>query len=146
MAKRPVQLTMQMGRLATSHWRRGALRRKEAIGEALRRALDGCTTVDGRPLDRETVSTELSRLVGENVSVHAINNWVAEGKDDRRIPLEYAEALTLITGDRGILDAALGHYRVLDEEEVGYLELGRIVAEERKRAKEKRRVLEKLKA
>ena len=145
MSRKPIQLTMQMSRLRTSRLRGGALRRKESVCEALRKALDGCKDLNGSPLDRETVSKELSRLVGESVSVHTINNWCAEGKENRRFPLEYAEALALITGDRGILDAALGEgFRMLDEEETAYLELGRIVAEERARSKKKRQVLERI--
>lgn len=145
MARKPIQLTMAMSRSRTSHLRAGALRRKEAVTEALKQALDGCRTLDGAPIDRETVAKELSRLVGETVSVHTLNNWCAEGKENRRLPLEYAEALALITGDRRILDAALGqNFRVLDETDSAYLELGKIVADERERSKRKRQVLERI--
>lgn len=116
------------------------MRVKESVREALKSALDGCE------MDRETVAREISRLVGEEVSVHSLNNWCAEGKSDRRIPLEYAAAVVAITGNRGVLDAALGviGYRVLAPEEEDVLELGRITLEERSRRKAKRRVLERL--
>jgi len=139
------QLTIQMSGLRTVRLRAGALRRKEPVREALKRALDECRDANGNPMDREAVSKELSRLVGQQVSVHALNNWCAEGKEDRRLPLEYAEALALITGDRGILEAAFGtSFRVLSDEDAAYLDLGRIVAEERTRSKRKRQVLERI--
>lgn len=145
MPRKPIQLTMQMSKSRTARLRAGALRRKEPVTEALKQALDGCKSLDGAPMDRETVAKELSRLVGEPVSIHTINNWCAEGKENRRFPLEYAEALALITGDRRILDAALGaSFRALDDEETAFLELGRIVAEERARSRAKRQVMEKL--
>jgi len=130
-----------MSSLPTGNRRAGSLRVKEGVKEALKQALDRCG------LDRETVADELSRLVGEPVSVHTVNNWVADAKGDRRFPLEYAGALTAITGDVGFLQAALAGgagIKVLAPEEVAYYELGKITAEERARRKRKRAVLEKI--
>jgi len=137
-----MQLTMHMSRLASFRMRAGSLRRKESVSEALRRVLDGCRNLDGSPVDRETISKELSRLVGENISVHTLNNWCAQGKENRRFPLEYAEAIALITGDRGIVDAAFVHFRVLDELEVPLFEMGKLVIEDRSRSRRRREMLE----
>jgi len=37
-------------------------------------------------LCRENVAKELSRLVGEKISIHTLNNWCAAGKHNRRFP------------------------------------------------------------
>lgn len=103
-------------------------------------ALDACG------LDREAVARELSRLVGEAVSVHTVNNWCATEKSDRRVPLEYAAALVAITGDASILRAALevAGFRVLGPEDVPVYELGRIAVEETRRRRAKRAVMERI--
>jgi len=103
--------------------RAGSGRRQEAVKEALRQALEG--------LDREEVAAELSRLTGEAVSVHALANWAAPEKRDRRLPLEYAGALAEITRDAGIMEAALpAGWRVLRPEDVAVYEYGRMTIEE----------------
>ena len=103
-------------------------------------ALAGCN------MSREDLARELSRMVGEEISVHTVNNWCAEGKNNRRFPLEYAAALAVITGSRQILDAAIrvAGFRVLDSEESAYFELGVIEAQERKRRKEKAKIIERI--
>lgn len=140
MSGKPIQLTFRMSKSRGVNLRAGSLRVKESVREALKAALEGCG------IDRETVATELSRLVGEQISVHTVNNWVADGKGDRRIPLEYAGALAVITGDKRILEAALGSagFKVLTEDETPYFELGLVVAEEKARAKRKRKALERI--
>jgi hypothetical protein len=138
METKPIQLTFQMSRSRGASLRAGSLRVKESVREALKRAVEACE------MDRETIARELSRLVGEDVSIHTLNNWIADGKHDRRVPLEYAEALALITGDRGILDAAFSTFRVLDESQAPYYDLGVIEAEDRARRKAKRKALERI--
>ncbi len=120
--------------------RAGSLRTKESVTEALRTALDKSG------LDREAVAHELSRLVGEDVSVHTINNWCAEGAHNRRIPLEFAAALAVITGSADILDAAVkvAGFRVLDREQAPYYELGVLTAEERTRRKRKKQIEDRI--
>lgn len=138
MVDSPTQLALFKSKSRTSHLRAGALRVKEAQHEALKRALNDCD------LDREEVAKEMSRLVGEEISVHALNNWCAEGKSNRRFPLECAKALALITGDTDILEAALGpDFVVLDEAGQVCLEYGQLVLEDRVRAKRKRQLQEK---
>lgn len=132
------QLPLPLTKTRTSHLRAGSLRVKEALHEAVKRALNGCV------LDREDVAKELSRLVGEEISVHALNNWCAEGKTNRRFPLECAKALALITGDTGILDAALGpEFEALDEDGRVCLEYGEMVLEDQMRNKRKRELKER---
>ncbi|MBU4243471.1 MAG: hypothetical protein KUA35_10310 [Pseudodesulfovibrio sp.] len=129
-----VQLTLPMSTLASQTHKAGGLRCKEAVKEALRRALANCG------LSREVVADELSRLTGEAVSVHAVNNWAAPGKGDRSIPLDQLAALTVITGDPGPARAALecAGLAVLMPEQTPLYELGRITAEDRERAKQRK--------
>ena len=134
-----------MSRLRTADIKAGALRRKEAVHEALKRSLDECTDLDGRPVDRETIAVELSRLVGEHISVHTLNGWCGESKENRMLPLERAEALAIITNDRRILEAAMSRYRVIDEKGVAFLEIGMFVVDERERNKRKRQLFERAK-
>jgi len=120
----------------------GSLRTSETVKEALRTALRNCG------LSRETVADELTRLTGEAVSIHQINNWAAPGKDDRSIPLEQLAALTFVTGDAGLARAALScaGWAVLRPDEVPYFELGRMAAEDRERTRKKREILERIKS
>lgn len=137
MVGKSVQLQIPLTKFRTSHLRAGSLRVKEAQHEALKRALNG--------LDRDEVAKELTRLVGEEISKHTINNWCSEGKTNRRFPLECAKALVLITGDRGILDAALEpEFRALDEDGQACLEYGELVLEDKVRSKRKRQLQERV--
>ncbi|MBF0482809.1 MAG: hypothetical protein HQK81_06350 [Desulfovibrionaceae bacterium] len=131
-----VQLTLPLSSLPTAGMRAGALRTHEAVKEALTAALARSG------LDREYVTSELSRLVGENVSIHTINNWTSGAKNDRRLPLEYAAALAVILDDTTILEAALGGagFMVLHPRDVPVFELGRLTVEERKHGRRKREV------
>ncbi|WP_285908107.1 hypothetical protein [Pseudodesulfovibrio pelocollis] len=137
-----VQLTLPLSSLPSQRRKAGSLRASEAVNEALRHALANCG------LSRETVADELTRLTGEAVSVHAVNNWAAPGKGDRRIPLELLAALTEVTGDPGIARAALAPagLTVLTAEQTPLFELGRITAEDRERAKRRKELWEKIKA
>lgn len=135
-----VQLTLPLSSLPSQKLKAGSLRTSEAVKEALRQALRSCG------LSRDTVADELTRLTGESVSIHQINNWAAPGKDDRSIPLEQLAALTAVTGDAGLARAALAcaGWAVLHPDEVPIFELGRITAEDKARAKRKRELWEKI--
>ena len=134
-----VQLTLPLSSLPTASMQAGSLRRREAVNEAFRIALDASG------LSREYVAGELSRLTGDQVSIHHINNWTAESKDDRRIPLEYAAALTVILGDARILAAACpAGYLVLPPDEAAVYELGRVVVDELRRSRKKKELWERI--
>lgn len=135
-----VQLTLPLSSLASQSRKAGSLRCKEGVKEALRSALANCG------LSREIVADELSRLTGESVSIHHINNWAAAGKTDRSVPLDMLAALTIVTGDPGPARVALerGGLVVLEPDQVPYFELGRITAEDRERAKRKKEIMEQI--
>ncbi|SNS05985.1 hypothetical protein SAMN04488503_2500 [Humidesulfovibrio mexicanus] len=137
-----VQLTLPLSSLPSQKLKAGSLRTSETVKEALRQALRSCG------LSRETVADELTRLTGENVSIHQINNWTSTAKEDRSIPLEQLAALTIVTGDAGLARAALecSGWSVLAPEQHAYYELGRMTAEDRTRHRKKRDLLERIKA
>jgi len=136
-----VQLTLPLSEIPSGRQESGTLRTKERVKAALKRGLSEC----GIP--RDVIAEELSRLTGEHVSIHSLNNWVAPGKDDRTLPLEYAAALTVITGDMRIVQAALSCAGILtlSEKEAQFYHLGKLVAEERSRAKTKRELFDRIK-
>ncbi|MGE4293924.1 MAG: hypothetical protein AB7E32_17165 [Desulfovibrio sp.] len=138
--KRMVQLTLPLSSLPSQRLQNGSLRTCEGVQDALSRALARCG------LSREIVAEEISRLTGHEVSIHTLNNWAAESKSDRPTPLQALAALVAVTGDPGLVEAALAGtgYRLLPPEDVAYYELGRMVAEEKERAKQKRKIWEKI--
>ena len=135
-----VQLTLPMSSLASQRLKAGKLRAKEAVKEAITESIRGCG------LSRDVIADEMSRLTGESISIHAINNWTAPGKTDRSMPLEYAPALAIVTGDAGALRvvAEAAGYVLLEPGDVPLYELGKITAEDRERAKRKRELWEKI--
>jgi hypothetical protein len=137
---RVVQLTLPLSEIPSGRRESGTLRTKERVKAALKDGFAKCG------LPREVIAEELTRLTGESISVHSLNNWVAPGKEDRSLPLEYAAALTVITGDIRIVQAALScaGLLVLSDEEASYYQLGKLVAEERARAKKKRQLFDKI--
>ena len=139
MVAKPIQMQLPLTKNRTDHLRAGSQRTKEAMHEALKRALNHC------PLSREEVAKELSRLVGEEISICTLNNWCAEGKTNRRFPLECVKAMVLITGETGILAAALEpEFMALDEDGQACLEYGELVLEDQVRAKRKRQLKERV--
>lgn len=127
-----IQTELFPTKFPTSRMRAGSLRVKEAVLEALKSALNDCE------IPRDELAKEMSRLVGEDVSIHMINNCCAEGKGNRRFPLEYAKALALITQDRRLIDAALGpEFESIGDDERVFLEYGREVLENKIRAKKR---------
>lgn len=120
--------------------RAGSLRAKESVREALSLALDACE------LEREEVAEELSRLVGEDVSVHTLHSYTAHSKGNRRLPLEYAAALAVVLGDASIITAALAGsgYTVIDQEGLDVLEYGRLQLARKELAQRERDIRERL--
>lgn len=137
-----VQLTLPLSSLPSQQRKTGSLRTSETVKEALRAALRACG------LSREVVADELTRLTGEPVSIHQINNWAAPGKGDRSIPLEQLAALTAVTGDAGLARAALScaGWTILRPDEVPYFELGRMAAEDRARTRKRREIMDRIKS
>lgn len=139
-AIRARQLNLPFSNLRSFDEPAGSCSRKSAVQEALKRTLRDCQ------LSREEIAEEMSRLVSEKITVNHIANWTAESKNGWRMPLEYAAAFFVITGDPGIIKAALSGsgIGVMDDREYAFYELGKLVAEERQRGKKKRRVMEEL--
>jgi hypothetical protein len=135
-----VQLTLPLSELPSQKRRAGSLRAKEAVKDTLRQALRQCG------LSRETVADELSRLTGDKIGVHTVNNWAAPEKTDRPVPLEYAAALAVVTGDAGVIRAAVeaAGLVVLTAEEAPLYELGKLTAEDRQRAALKKALFERI--
>lgn len=140
MSKAPQKIDRQL-RLpftAPEPERAGDYRHKEAVREALNIALKHCE------LSREEIAEEMSRITGDKITAHHLNNWVAEcKKSDWRFPLEYAAALMVVTGDYGILQAALKWtgLKIITQEEGKLLEYGRIMVEEKLKKKKKQALL-----
>lgn len=131
MVAKQYQLHLPWTKNRTSHLKAADCRRKEAVHEAIKRALNECDLL------REEVAKELSRLVGEDISVNTLNNWCAEGKTNRRLPLECALAMATITGDTRIISAAIEpEYAVVDDDGRACLEYGRMLIEDRERARQ----------
>ena len=137
---RPVQMNLPMTELKSFNEPAGSFRRKESVVEALKTTLKNCQ------LSRKEIAEEMTRLVTEDITENHIANWAAESKNGWRMPLEYAAAFYLITGDPGVIRAALAGsgIGVLSDKEFVLFELGKIVADERTRSKKKRQVMEAL--
>lgn len=135
-----VQLTLPLSSLPTAELPAGTLRRQEAVHEAFRAAL----AASG--LTPEYVASELSRLTGNQISLHHINNWTAESKiGERHIPVDYLPALTAILRDARLLQAVLPTgWTVLSPEDAAVFELGKVVVEERRRGRKKRELWERI--
>jgi hypothetical protein len=135
-----VQLSLPLSSLPSQRLENGSCRTTEAVQDALNGALKGCG------LSRDLVAEELSRLTGHDVSVHTLNNWASPSKEDRPTPLQFLAALVKITGDGGLVQAALKGtgYKLLSPDEVPLFELGKITAEDKARAKRKRELWEKI--
>lgn len=139
-ATRARQLNLPFTNLRSFDESAGSYSRKSAVQEALKR------TLRNSQFSREEIAEEMSRLVSEKITVNHIANWTAESKNGWRMPLEYAAAFFVITGDSGVIKAALAGsgIGVMDDKEYAFYELGKLVAEERTRSKKKRRVMEEL--
>jgi len=133
MSAKPIQMPLPWSKGRTSRYRAGVLRTKEAVLEAVKKAVKNC------PLEREDIAKELTRLVGEEFSVHSLNNILSEGKQNRRLPLEFVKALTMITGDTSMLKAAIGpEFGIMDEKGKAAYDYGLLMLNNRARSKRKR--------
>jgi hypothetical protein len=135
-----VQLTLPLSSLPTANMAAGSQRCREAVHEALREALSASG------LSREYVAGELSRLTGDQISIHHINSWTAESKaGERHLPIEYVAALTMVLGDSRILAAACpAGYMVLPPEQAAVYELGRMTVEKRRRGRKEKELWERI--
>lgn len=141
---KPKQLSLPMAETPSMGYSAGAFRRKEAVQEAFKRALDNCF------LSREEIAQEMTRLVGEKIGVSHIANWTAESKSNWRFPLEFAAAFFMITGDIRVMKAALegSGINVMDDNDLLFYEIGKEVErarESKERLKQSRERLRRLK-
>ena len=138
------QLSLPFMNAKSFEFRAGSFRRTEAVMEALKAVLKACF------LSREQIADEMSRLLGENVSVNHIANWAAESKNGYRLPLEWAAAFSIVVNDNSVIKAAFegSGINVLDDSEMAFFEIGKAIEEKREsdaRLKENRQRLQKLK-
>lgn len=117
-------------------------RAQDVTKKAVAKAIHGCG------LSREAIAAEMSRLTGESISHFQINNWTALSKSNRSMPLEYAPALGIVTGDHAALRAVaeMAGCLLLEPEQVPFYELGRITAEDKDRAKRRKELMERIKS
>jgi hypothetical protein len=110
----------------------------DGVKEALRSA------IKQSGLSREVVAEEVSRLTGEKIGTNQIDNWTAPEKKDRRIPLDYVAALSVVLNDDSITQAAfeLAEMFVLSKEKIPFYELGKMTAEDIERRKQKKQLME----
>jgi hypothetical protein len=127
-----------MSELPSQRFRNGSMRCGDAVKDALREALKKSG------LSREVVADEMSRLLGENIGTNQINNWAAPEKKDRRIPMEYVGALSVVLNDISVAQTALdpANMLALSEKQAPIYRLGEITAEEKERRKEKKEIME----
>jgi len=137
---RMVQLMLPLSSLPSQRLQSGSLRTFEAVKDGLNRSLKECG------LSREIIADELSRLTGHDISVHQINNWAAPSKEDRPTPLHFLAALTKITGNAALAEAALDGtgYKLLTPDQVVFYEIGKDEVEKRKQAKKRKELWEKV--
>lgn len=139
--RKPIQLTLPLSELPSQRYRSGSMRCSDAVKEALREALKRSG------LSRDVIAEETSRLTGEKIGTNQLDNWAAPEKKDRRIPLEFAAALSVVLSDASIAQAALesAEMLVLSKQHVPYYHLGKLTHEKRERRKEEKKILEAIK-
>lgn len=79
---------------------------------------------------RDQIGDDMSYLLGRRITVHILNLWTAESKDEYRIPLNVVAAFCEVTGDRRLLEcvaAKLG-LSLVGEQDAYFLALGRAYA------------------
>lgn len=89
------------------------------LDSRIRTALKAAIRRSGK--SREHIADELNRAHGLSVSVHTLNNWTG-GKRERRVPAEVVPALCAVLGDDSL------QRLLLDQEQIGKLELGECIA------------------
>jgi len=117
------------------------MRCSDAVKEAIRTALKQSG------LSRDVVAEEVSRLTGDKIGTNQIDNWAAQEKKDRRIPLEYAAALSVVLDDASIAQTALepAGMLALPKQEVPFYHLGKIDDQKKELRKEEKRLREEAK-
>ncbi len=55
---------------------------------------------------REQISDEMTLYAGEEITVHMINAWVCQSKENHRFPLEYLPAFRRATDNLDVLNVA----------------------------------------
>lgn len=93
---------------------------------------------------RAAIADEITRLTGRKFTEIALNKFTAESRIDYRWPAELTRAFCAATGDDSLLHvtAEAAGYRLIRDEELELLELGRQYLR-RKRANEEAEMLEK---
>lgn len=140
---RAKQLSLPFMTSKSFEYSAGSFRRTESVQEALKITLKNCV------LSREEIADEMSRLLGEKVSVNHIANWAAESKNGYRLPLEWASAFCVVANDTRVIKAAFegSGINVLDDNEMAFFEIGKAIEEKREsdaRLKESRNRLNTL--
>ena len=138
---RLVEMCVPMSSLPSQQLEDGSLRTFESVKAAVNHALRQCG------LSRDVVAEEVSRLTGHKITKHQINNWAAQGKEDRPVPLNVLAALIQITGDHSLAEAALAGtgLQLLTPDEAIYYEIGVMEAEKKEQAATRKAAWDKLK-
>ena len=141
-APRPEQLSLPFAQAPSFQLPTGSLRRTESVLEAYSETLKDCR------IERDIIAKEMSRLLGENVTISHINNWAAESKSNYRMPLEWSAAFCLVTNDYRVIKAAFREsgINILDDTEMVFYEIGKYEEEKRDRAAKLKEQRNKLKA
>lgn len=84
-------------------------------------------------LSRYEVASEMSRLLGKEISKTTVDTWSAESKENHRFPLSYLNAFIKATGDKSILRfiCEISGGCFIEGEDALRLELGRIEDQKR---------------
>lgn len=94
--------------------------KKPDLDAQIRHALRVAIRHSGK--SRDQIAEELRSRHGLNISVPILNNWTGDSKRERRVPAVMVPALCAVLGDQSL------QRLLLNEEQVGKLELGECVA------------------
>lgn len=77
-------------------------------------------------LSLDHIAEMMTGFLGEPVSVHRLKNWLAESKDDRRLPAAFLPAWFLVTGSTGVLNVILAPVDlvVIEKHKLPLIDLG----------------------
>ncbi|WP_431281626.1 DNA transposition protein [Humitalea sp. 24SJ18S-53] len=85
-------------------------------------------TLRDSPKDRPTIAAEMTAFIGERVSLHMVNAWASEAREEHGIPLVKLLALLHVTRDRRLLEmlaADLG-WAVIERRHLPLIELAAV--------------------
>ncbi len=96
------------------------------------------------PKSREEIGEEISRLVGERVSIRMLNSYTSEAAEQHRWPSQYTRAFCYVVEDWTLLRCIVERagFHLITQAEGELLELGREYLKQ-KRASEQLQLLEK---